>query len=68
MNTLYRVSRIKGKGFVSADLVYSMNRFIADKNISMVINLDTNEVIVQRIKDREKLNSQQGSWNVLKTC
>jgi hypothetical protein len=62
---MYQVNRLKGNGFKTECLTYAMDRFAVDKNISMVISLDSNEVIVQRVKDKEKLNSQQGSWKAI---
>jgi len=62
---MYQVNRLKGKCFKTDNLAYAISRYSIDQNISLVQNLDNGEVIVQRIKDREKLVSMQCSWKAI---
>lgn len=62
---MYLVNRIKGKPFKTCDLVYAIGRYTEDHNISMVVDCESREVIKQRLKTGEKLNSQQGTWTHL---
>ena len=62
---MYQINRIKGKSFKTDSLMYAVARFTEDKNISLVFNLETGDVVIQRVKEKEKLDSQQGTWKHL---
>lgn len=64
---MYHVHRLKGGNFKTDSLVYALTRFENDQNISLIVDCSTSNVIVQRIKDREKLDSMQGSWKALQS-